>query len=162
MVVSLNSSEQKNCDYQVDNLKIFSNQNLDSFLNDIQKEKFSVSFTKKVIPFFIKKQLDCLTGNFSIANPGEPFNATDVSDGSLPNRQLLFSARSSQLFIMTYLCGGIAEQTHIIFIRFRDNTITDLWTGISLKNLRTKNQVLRYIKTHRNKIGGLNTNMIFF
>ena len=162
LILSLNSFGQKDCDYQIDTSKILSNQNLDSFLNRIQRETFSVNCNKNGIPSFIKKQLDCWTHNFSIANCKEPYNATDVYDKKLPNRQLLFLALNNDLFIMTYLRGGIGGQTHIVFIRFHDSKIVDLWTGICLQELTTKNQVLNYIKTHRNKHLGLNTNMIYF
>jgi len=162
VTLSLNTFGQKDCDYQIDTSKILLNQNLDSFLNKIQRENFSVSRNKNCIPSFIKKQLDCWTHDFSIANCKEPYNATDLYNKKLPNRQLLFLALNNDLFVMTYLRGGIGEQTHIVFIMFQDSTIIDLWTGVCLQELTTKSQVLNYIKNHRDKHWGLNTNMIYF
>lgn len=162
LTFSLHAFGQKNCDYKIDTAKILLNENLDSFLVGIQQGTFSISHNKKDIPSFIKKQLDCLTNNFSIANPNKPFNATDIYDERLPDRQLLFIALNKELFIMTYLRGGFGEQTHIVFIKFQDNKIIDLWTGVCLEDLKSKDQILKYIKTYRNKKWGLNTNMIYF
>ncbi|HMC86592.1 MAG TPA: hypothetical protein VKI61_13790 [Chitinophagaceae bacterium] len=162
LTISLYAFGQKNCDYKIDTAKILLNENLDSFLFKIKQETFSVSHDKKDIPSFIKKQLDCWTRNFSIGNPKETFNATDIYDEKLPDRQLLFLAVNTELFIMTYLRGGFGEQTHMLFIKFHSNRIVDLWTGVSLQDLKSKNEVLDYIKTHRNKDWGLNTNIIYF
>jgi hypothetical protein len=153
---------QNNCIYLLDTAKILSNENLDSFLIKIKQETFEVSHDKKDIPVFIKKALDCWTGNFSIANPKESFNATDIRNDRLADRQLLFLAINQEIFIMTYMLGGIGEQGHILFVKFHDGQIMDVWTGVFEKDLDSKSQVLHYIKTRRNKYWGLNTNIIYF
>jgi hypothetical protein len=153
---------QNNCKYKIDTSKILFNENLDPFLIKIKQETFEVSRNKKDIPNFIITALDCWTNNFSIANPKELFNATDVRTDNLPDRQLLFLATNQEIFLMTYLLSGIGEQTHILFIKFHDSQIIDLWTGVCLENLNSKSQILNYIKTHRSKHWGLNTNIIYF
>jgi len=162
LATSFHSFAQKHCDYKIDTTKILLNENLDSFLIKIRQETFIVSHDKKDIPSFIKKELDCLTHNFSIANPNKAFNATDVYDDKLPDRQLLFIALNKELFIMTYLRGGIGEQTHILFVKFQNDNIIDLWTGVCLQDLKSKNEIINYIKTHRDKDWGLNSNIIYF
>jgi hypothetical protein len=63
---------------------------------------------------------------------------------------------------MSYLMGGTGEQGHILIVEFHDGQIMDVWTGVSSQNLHSKSQVLHYVKTHRNKQWGLNTNVIYF
>jgi hypothetical protein len=162
LAVSLHAFAQKNCDYRIDTAKILLNKNLDAFLVKIKNKTFSVSYDKKDIPSFIKKQLDCWTQNFSIANPKEPFNVTDFYDKKLPDRQLLFLALNNELLIMTYIRGGRAKQTHILFVKFQNNKILDLWTGVCDQDLKSKNEILDYIKTHRHKSFGLNFKWIYF
>ena len=153
---------QNECNYQIDTAKILANENLDSFLIKIKQEDFEVSHDKKDIPDFIKKALDCWTGGFSMANPKESYNATDVRDDSIPDRQLLFLAINKEIFLMSYLMGGTGEQGHILIVEFHDVQIMDVWTGVSSQNLHSKIQVLNYINAHRNKQWGLNTNVIYF
>jgi len=161
-IISHNCVGQNNCSYEIDVTKILLNENLDSFLLNIQREFFQNSQDKKDIPPFIKTALDCWTSNFSIANPKEPFNATDLHYNALADRQLLFLAASKDLFIMTYWLGGIGESIHILFIKFRDIQITDVWTGVGSQKLKSIKQVLDYIQSHRYKDWGLNTNTIYF
>jgi hypothetical protein len=153
---------QNECNYQIDTAKILANENLDSFLIKIKQEDFEVSHDKKDIPDIIKKALDRWTGGFSIANPKESYNATDMRTDRLPDRQLLFLAINQEIFLMSYLHGGIGEHGHILFVKFYDGQILDVWTGVCEKDLDSKSQVLHYVKTRRNKDGGLNTNIICF
>lgn len=162
VALSLHAFGQKNCDYKIDTDKILLNENLDSFLIKIQNDSFTESHDKKDIPSFIKKQLDCWVKNFSIANPNEPFNATDMYVEGLPNRQLLFLAINMEMFVMTYLRGGVGQSTHMLFVKYHDHKIIDLWTGVCAQDLKFKSDILHYIKMHRNKSWGLNTNKIYF
>jgi hypothetical protein len=162
LTISSSTIGQKNCAYKIDTSKILLNENLDSFLTKLKDNTFQISKDKKDIPLFIKQQLECLAHNFSIANPNEQYNSTDVFTEGLPSRQLLFLGTSEDVFAMTYLLGGFGTSAHIIFIKFKDDQIVDLWAGVSQQDLKSIHQILIYIKQHRDKHWGLNTNFIYF
>ena len=162
VTVSLNAIGQKNCDYKIDTLKILRNENLDGFLSALQNDSFEISYDKKDIPSFIKSQLDCLTHNFSIVNPNQEYQATDVVYKKLPNRKLIFLATSKDMIAMTYLIGGFAESTHVLFIQFHDKKIVDLWTGPCIRDLKSTSEILDYIREVRNKTSRLYGNKIYF
>ena len=151
LALSLNAIGQKNCDYKIDTSKILANENLDNFLFKIQRDTFKVSYDKKDIPSFIKRQLNCLTHGFSIANPNQEYQATDVLYRRLPSRQLIFLATSKDMVVMTYLMGGIAESTHVLFIKSRDKKIVDLWTGLCIRDLKSTSEIFEYISEKQNK-----------
>lgn len=92
---------QKKCDYNINTPKILSNESLDKFIYLLQKNDFIVSNNKKEIPSFIKKQLDCISGEFSIANPGEKYQSNCIAESNLPKRKLIFLSKSKNFLVMT-------------------------------------------------------------
>ena len=128
---------QNNCIFKIDTLNIQTNQNLDNFLYKLRFDPFEYSTKKNNMPLFIKEALNCLTNDtFSLANPNEDFRCCCTSSQSLPKRQLIFSAKSKNVFALVYLTGGILEQTHILLINYFDNVISDMWLSIASKPLK--------------------------
>ncbi|HYV92944.1 MAG TPA: hypothetical protein VE978_14230 [Chitinophagales bacterium] len=156
------SEGQKKCSFQIDTAKILANRNLDSFIADLKSDNFDITNNKKNIPKFIKRQLDCFTGNFRIANPDEPYNSTDIIIRSMPGRQLVFLAQSNDLLVMQYLEGGYVRTSHLLLVKFKDSKIVDLWKGICFHDISTIQDVTGYLELNRNKEWGLNTNIIYF
>ena len=161
LLISINVFGQKNCEFKIDTAKILANQNLDNLLSQFQNDTFKITNNKKDIPRFIKKQLNCLTHGFSIANPGQPYQATDVVFKKLPWRQLVFLDRNNDMLVMTYLKGGIGLSRHVLFIKFKDKKIIDLWRGNCLNGMDTKEGIINNINQNRNKEWGLNSNTIY-
>jgi len=155
--ISIKVFGQRNCDFKIDTAKVLINQNLDKLLSELQSDTFNTTNNKKDIPRFIKKQLNCLAHGFSIANPGQPYQATDVIFKKLPRRQLVFLARSDNMLVMTYLKGGISLSRHVLFIKFKDKIITDLWSGNCLNDMDTREGIINSL--NNNKECGLNTNI---
>ena len=62
-------SGQRQCGFLIDTAKSFSKPTLYYFLTEIKSDTFKITNNKKDIPSFIKKQLDCFSGEFRIANP---------------------------------------------------------------------------------------------
>jgi len=120
---------QKNCPFRIDTSRILNNRNLNTFLHLFKTDSFVVKNKKKYIPHFIKKELKCLAGGFGIANPGRPYNAGDVIVRNLPMRQLVFLARSKNVFVMQYKRGGYASTNNLVFILHNGKQIVDLWKG---------------------------------
>ena len=161
LTVTLNASGQDNCSFKIDTAKILANINLDTLLSEFQIESFKVSTDKKDMPHFIKKQLNCLTHGFSIANPGQLYQNTDVIVQKLPSRQLIFLAKSKNMFVMTYQMGVMGLPRKILIIKIKDKTIIDFWSGQGFEDLDTKRHIVDYLKQNLNT-KKLNTNMIYF
>ena len=153
---------QRMCSFQIDTTRILKNQNLDSFLAELKTDIFKITNDKKDIPKFIKKQLDCYVGRFRIANPDQPYNATDLIVRNWPERQVIFLAKSEKVFVMEYYLGGISLSRHLLLVKYRDGQIVDLWKGFCFEEFKSINDVVNYLELNRNKKWGLNTNVIYF
>ena len=153
---------QKNCQYQIDENKILENRNLDFFLTKIKNDKFATINNIKAIPTKVKHELDCITGKFSIANPNQKYQVGCIRERGVPNRQLIFLAKSADVLIMSYATGGIGSSTHFLFIKYNSQGIIDLWTGIGMGIIKHKSleEITKYIALRRNKEWGLNTNIV--
>ena len=163
MLMSIQGFGQKNCGYKMDEKAIFENRNLDAFLNEFQKQKFTISNDKKEIPTFLIKYLDCKTGDFSIANPDEKFQDGCVVQKKLPKRQLTFLAKSKNILVMTYLTGGIGITSHFLFVKFDNNEIVDIWnaTGMGATKPKTLEEIKSKINRFRNSEFGIHPNAKF-
>ena len=137
--------------YNLDSVNIYFNMNLDKFLSRMNREHFQVYNDKNAIPAFIGEQLDSLTGGFSLGNPGEEYQCCCTSSQKLPRRKLEFLAMSNDLFVITYLTGGIGVEEHILLIKFKDEKIADLWCGSSFDSLHTLQEIVKYISRKRKK-----------
>ena len=155
------AGQKKQCAFTIDTLGILSNSNLDYFVSKLNTDSFVTLKSKKAIPAFIMDQLNCLTRKFSLANPNEDYQCCCTSSESLPMRKLLYLAVSKDVFVATYLTGGVGVTVHILFIKFSGKNIEDIWTGFSFDDLKSKAAILGYIKKNRHKHWGLNTNMVY-
>jgi hypothetical protein len=157
-----NALSQKKCSFQIDTAKILTNQNLDGFLTELKDDSFKITNNKKDIPKFIKKQLDCYTHGFRIANPDQPYSSSDVIVRNLPRRQLTFFAKSDDLMVMEYNLGGVGLSSHLLLVKYKDGKIIDLWKGICLQHIKSIQDAIGYLELNRNKEWGLNTNIVYF
>ncbi|MCW1148600.1 hypothetical protein [Flavobacterium lacisediminis] len=154
---------QKDCGFKIDEQKILKNENLDFFLDKMKKEKFKVTNKKEDIPEQVLGQLKCLKEGFSIANPGEKYQDSDIIELSenLPVRGLIFLAKSKNNLIMVY---GVSNGSRFVFINFDETTIKDFWCGVSFGKPQIKSikQIIDRIEHYRDKTWGLNTNIITY
>ena len=156
LMLSSYSFAQNNCGITVDTMRIYLDENLDDLLSDLQTQKFKSSKDKNQIPGPIKKYLNCLTNDsFSIANPKEEYRCCCESSQQLPKRKLLFFSESKGMFLITYLTGGIGASTKILMLKLQGDKVIDLWTGYSLSEFKSKDQVVKYIKEKRKVQFGL-------
>lgn len=150
------SFAQNTCGITVDTMKIYLDENLDSFVSDLQTQKFKTSKEKSQIPGSIRHYLNCLTSDsFSIANPNEEYRCCCTSSQKLPKRKLLFFSESKGMFLVTYLTGGMGVSTKILMFKLQDDKVIDLWTGYSFLEFKSKDQVVKYIKKKRKDKFGL-------
>jgi hypothetical protein len=149
---------QGNGKLTIDSVSMYFDRNLDVFLSELHRGKFLVCNKKSAIPLFIKDKLEAATGGFSIANPSEEFACCCTSSAKLPRRKLIYLAKSHDILIMSYLTGGIGESTHILLIKFKDDEITDFWNAVSDVPLKSKSEIVRYIRKNRKVKDALHPN----
>lgn len=150
---------QKNDVFKIDTAKILANKNLDAFVETLKTDSFQSFTNKSAIPSFLQKQLNKLARGFSIANPNQPYQCCCTSPRRLPERQLIFLAKSKNVLAMTYRTGGIGVSIHLLLIKFEKNKIIDMWTGYCWENIISVGDIIRYIND-RKKEWGLNTNLM--
>ena len=157
-IVRISTSERKSF---IDTNKILSNQNLRSLIYDLENTKLIEKKTIKYIPNFIKTFLDSLTSdNFSIANPGENWQSSDLVIEELPNRELIYLGIGGNITLLAYYSGGLGVSEHILIFKYKNKHIIDFWSGNFLKEVKTKNEILNYLKANVNKDRMLNLNYI--
>jgi len=156
-------SAQKKCDYSINESQILANKNLDFFIDKMEHDKFTVCNDKNAIPKSILKQLDCITDNFSIVNPGEKFQAGCIAEKNTAKRQLIFLAKSKDIIVMSYATGGFGTSTHFLFIKFSSEKIEDLWTGVGMGIIKHTSitEIVKFIAMERKSEFGLNTNIVY-
>lgn len=76
-----------------------------------------------------------------IADPGQPFNVTDVVDERLPSRQLVAGALSKQYCIMSYWQGGIAIYFETAVFELSNDNARVIWVshqqgGLDFRDLK--------------------------
>ena len=158
--------------YCLDTNVIASNSNLQNLINDLEKTKLDEIKNIAEIPDFIISFLNNLTGNFSIANPGEDWQAScctiakvdkngNVISTKKPERQLLYFGLGQTMALMAYYTGGVGISEHILIIKFSEKNILDFWCCILLSDLKTKSQILNYIKESSINEGCQNSRNIF-
>lgn len=151
------------CNFTLDEASILSNKNLDAFLQKMEIEKFTTYTDKKAIPAFILKELECISGGFSLVNPKQPYQSGCIMEKGVPQRQLIFLAMSKDIMVMTYATGGMGSSTHFLFVKFSSGKIVDLWTGVGGGKIVHKSvkEIINHINVYGHRFMGLNSNPIF-
>ena len=151
LLFSINCFAQNNCDFKIDKERILSLKNLDYFLAKFQSENFFTVNNIKEIPKEVKLELDCLTGDFSIANPNEEYQDSCIIDKEVPRRQLLLFAKNDNFLILKYAKGGDGSTTHYLFIEYKARKIVNMWSGMSMgiSTKNTLNETIDYINKYR-------------
>ena len=144
------------CDYRLDTQKIITHANLDVLFNSVVTTKLVTKNNKRFIPFFIIQQINCwltkteMTDSFTIANPKEPYNNTDLITTGLPNRQLIYLGVSKNLLLLTYHYGAGAGTHNIMIVKFTGSKILDFWVGQAAK-LKSKKAVLAWLRKYKHE-----------
>jgi hypothetical protein len=93
---------------------------------------FQIVKDTKEFPAPVAKAL-CQSGEMRscIANPGEPFNATDViSDLQVPRQRLIFAGALRDKYFVYYEQGGYATSHELVFFRLSNaQPVETLWHG---------------------------------
>jgi hypothetical protein len=109
----------------------------DSHLSDADRKhfldgEFQIIKDTKDFPAPVAKVF-CQSGDMRscMANPGEPFNATDViSDLHVPRRRLILGGALGDKYFVYYEQGGYATSHELVFFRFSTaHAVETLWHG---------------------------------
>ena len=174
--------------YKVDTNAILNNNNLFPLIEELEKADLSEIKSVAKMPSFIVSFLDNLTDSFSIANPDEDWKVgcsgpmeidnsnqkktidsktgdtiiiVSIKTKNVPSRQLIYFGLGNDIALMTYYTGGIGKSEHILIIKFDNNEIVDFWCGNILADVTNKVDILKYLKSNKDKEWGLNTNIIY-
>jgi hypothetical protein len=153
----------KDCgQFEVDTVSILTNKNLDELISKVETTDLTLYSEFESTPDFVKVFLDSLVGTkFRIADPGQDWQATDVVEEDLPDRQLVYLGVGQEVILLAYNKGGIGMSERILIIHFEKSCIKDFWCGGVLTELTDKDQIVNHLKENKDKQWGLNTNIIY-
>ena len=132
--LTLNSYSQE-CGF--DNNESFSksNKKMEWFVKKLTKQKLTITNDKNDIPYKVKKQLDCITNGFDIANPEEKHQSGCIVEEGIPSRRLNILAKNDNYLILNYNTYSVGISGNNIWIKYDDNGITDFWKGSTMGGL---------------------------
>jgi hypothetical protein len=149
---SVSSVKYNGDSISINQMIIVKNKNLHAFITDLQKTSLSSSNKLGDMPRFVKSFLESFGNvNFTIAKPGQDWNCCCDQNDQLPNRQLICQGKSKNLYFISYLTGGFAETQHFVLIRYKNEIITDFWTGTLQGHLTTKPAIIKYLIKSKNE-----------
>lgn len=141
--------------------------NLDFFLEKIKSEKFEVTNLKESIPGKVINQLICLNGDFTLANPGQKYQDSDIidEDEKLPSRGLKFLVISNKTIILNYcMSTGPGISSKYVLIDYDSNGINDFWCGNGIREIGKLEDLIIIIEKFKDESFplGLQTNIFYF
>lgn len=156
------SAAQRNCDFKIDTTKVLLNKNVAKFITKLKENTFTTYYNVKEIPANVKSTLDCLSDSFSIVNPDQEYACCCTSSKELPERQLISLFKSKDVLALFYVTGGAATTAHIVLIHFSNYQILDFWAGHSLDNLKSTEDVVKYLQVNEKKRRKLGGDILYF
>lgn len=131
---------------------ILNNKNLSGFIYDLQFCPLKLTFKLNGIPVFRKSFLESFSNdNFTIADPGKEWNCCCDQNRIHPNRQLICQGNKENLFVISYLTGGIGTIQHLALIKYRNERIIDFWVEIVQGDLDNKAGIIEALKKHKDQ-----------
>jgi len=115
-------------------------------INEPQKDKPLIwkeySIKDSMPDILIRKLNELGESSFELAYPTEPFQHSDVIvNDKLPWKQLRFLGKSGDIWIITYMHGGVGLHYHLVICKTSNNEIKSLRAGVSLVDLETIAQI---------------------
>jgi hypothetical protein len=145
-------AQSKQCDFPLDSAKNFTDQNVPLLIDSLQAAHLETRNKKSYIPKFIKRNLNCWTKKFDIANPNKSYQSADVVSWRLkplPLRQLTYLGLSDHYLILTYKKGGYVSSDYILIFKFYNKKVIDVWAGGNIR-LTSKDEVVYFLRNYQN------------
>jgi len=147
----------------IDTTILLSNEKLPTLIKELEKSNLKEKKRVKEIPNTIWKTLNKMTSdNFSIADFGEKWQVTDVVIEELPKRQLVYLGLGDNIILLAYYSGGIGESEHILIFKHKNQQVIGLRYANTLHDLKTKNEILKFLKKNVKNKSEFNTNSPYF
>jgi len=114
----------------------------------LQNDRFQMVGAIRGLPLGVRDWLQGAFGSstLDIAEPGAPFQATDVaSTPSLPARRLVAAGCSTDHCIVYFERGGIAHTWHVTVFHWTPDATTFEWGGTAPGGLATVDEVRKAV-----------------
>jgi hypothetical protein len=163
IVFGLKVQSQNLCQFTIDTTAILEDRNLATFIKGLESKSFKIYKNTSHIPVSWKQQLDCLAQPFTIANPNEDFFDSCTDSDSLPLRRLELLLIRKDLMVMIYERGqgGAGPTGMILLCKFSNNRLVDLWTGFAPHSMKSKEDILWFLKNPKSKVSR-HSNFVYF
>ncbi len=101
--------------------------------------------SKDSIPDILQNALIKVSNdNFELADPDEPFNATDVFSDSIPRQKLTLLSSRNNTWRLAYIQGGFAKYNVLIESEIQNDSIVSFKLGESLLTLNNNDSISKY------------------
>ena len=128
-------------------------QNIAEVRSTVNADTFIIKNSKTAIAPCIFQFLTKLENSeFLIANPKESFNATDLVDNNLPDRQLISVFIGKTCTILEYAHGGDGFHYHIAWFELTNDSVTDYWVCNSINSIDDVKGLRNFINSFDRKI----------
>ena len=112
---------------------------------------FTVHLKTGDMPASVKQAFAKITGepSFSLADPGQKFNATDfIVDGTLPRRRLVFAGNRGDEWFVDYEQGGRAHSYHVVLFSVDPKGGLQLiWRGAGVHSAKNLDELRKMVAT---------------
>lgn len=123
----------------------------------VRSERFQVVTAVRGLPLGVREELQRMFGStaMAIAEPGAPFQATDViTDPSLPSRRMSVAGCSQDHCLVYYERGGIARVWHAVLFHWTPEGTRLVAGGIAPAGLRSVDELRDAVLSGRLKTPG--------
>jgi hypothetical protein len=100
------------------------------------------------MPTAVKQAFAKITGEptFSLANPGQNYQATDVDpDQTLPGRRLVFAGRADNEWFVHYERGGIGHSYYIVVFKVTRSGFEFVWGCVGFHGAKNLDQLRKMV-----------------
>ena len=145
--------------FVLDEDRILDDENLDFFIEKLNSGEFTTLKSTKEIPHFIRKQMRWLNDK-NLADFNEPYQDDCSASLELPRRQVTFLAKSNDVFIISYVTGGIATTAYTALIYYSRKRVIDAWVAYSWYDISSVSAILEWIHKERYREYSLHENFL--
>ena len=147
----------------IDTTLLLPDKKLPTLIAELEKTNLTEKKKANEIPNLIRKTLNRMTAdNFSIADCGEKWQVTDVVVEELPARQLIYLGLGDNITLIAYHSGGIGESEHILILKHKNQQVIGLWHANILHDLKTKKEILKFLKKNIGNEPKFNSNSTYY
>jgi hypothetical protein len=128
------------------NVRKLSNENIDSFITEFDKEKYNQYYSINAIPRPLLKFLD--NNSIWVANPNEDYNYSSLIVENMPNIGLVFLGLSENGYGYLYYMYGFPNSNYnCLIFKINKNQVSNLFKIKFFSNDIHSNSIENYISS---------------